>query len=194
MVVLSSGARFHYYGREAYAIWKKDHVHLVCQRPVFQVCWLYGEINIISWFIFDDCLFCFSATPDVRLGTEATSASRSKSATKDEPLTLVCVVSGAGQNPIQWSRITENGTKVLLQNGTDERHYITRNEEFENKNESRENLERTSVLGFNTVLDEDKGTYVCETRNEYGVASQVVELKVKGTFRENRFGELCTSV
>ncbi|GAU97569.1 hypothetical protein RvY_08844 [Ramazzottius varieornatus] len=121
----------------------------------------------------------YHTTPDVRFGTEAASASRSKSATKDEPLTLVCVVSGAGQNPIQWSRISENGTKILLQNGTDERHYITRNEEFENRNESRENLERTSVLGFNTVLDEDKGTYVCETRNEYGVASQVVELKVK---------------
>lgn len=120
----------------------------------------------------------YQTTPDVRFGAEIVTASRSKSATKDEPLSLMCVVSGAGaDNEIVWSRINENGTRENLQNDTN--HYITRNEEYENRNESREQLERTSVLNFNTVTDGDKGTYSCDTGNPVGVASQSIELKVK---------------
>ncbi|GAU93667.1 hypothetical protein RvY_05569 [Ramazzottius varieornatus] len=154
----------------------------------------------------------YQTTPTVRLGTEfPPSSAKSKGVTEGQPLSLTCVVSGADENPILWSRVSEkgkevlvenrttvlaengtvvlfldgttvlleNGTKVIYENDTNSRWYITRDEAYEDENESREQQERTSILTFNSVADEDRGFYDCKASNQHGANNRTIEVKVK---------------
>ena len=166
-----------------------DHGNISMQRLLF-----YKFCGLKTYFTnpFSRC----TGKPDVRI--EGVSGAKTKSATKDEPLQLQCVFNS--HNPQTYAVWKYHNETVNVTEALNDQHWDSlpacpqdadkrcingRIFSLKEANTSEHGqYEKTVVLEFDVVHDEDKGFYTCEVHEFDGdletLNSAKFELKVKG--------------